>query len=56
MIKLHTLKGYIYILVRLIDSLLKFADCEEDNRNGILLTAIIEKAFDSVDHNFISHL
>ena len=38
--------------VRLIYDLLKFA--EEENLDGILLAADIEKAFDSVDHNFIS--
>ena len=37
--------------VRLIDDLLKFA--EEQNLDGILFAADIEKAFDSVDHNFI---
>ena len=37
--------------VRLIDDLLKFA--EEENLDGILFAVDIEKAFDSVDHNFI---
>ena len=42
---------YIGESVRLIDDLLKFA--EEENLDGILFAADIEKAFDSVDHNFI---
>ena len=51
MIKLHMLKGGIGESVRLIDDLLKFA--EEENLDGIIFAADIEKAFDSVDHNFI---
>ena len=42
---------YIRESVRLIDDLLKYA--EEENSDGILFAADIEKAFDSVDHNFI---
>ena len=42
---------YIEESVSLIDDLLKFA--EEENLDGILFAADIEKAFDSVDHNFI---
>ena len=42
---------YIGESVRLIDDLLKFV--EEENLDGILFAADIEKAFDSVDHNFI---
>ena len=41
---------YVGESIRLIDDLLKYA--EEEN-NGILFAADIEKAFDSVDHNFI---
>ena len=37
--------------VRLIDDLLKYA--EDENIDGILFPADIEKAFDSVDHNFM---
>ena len=37
--------------IRLIDDLLKYA--EEENSDGILLVADIEKAFDSVYYNFI---
>ena len=43
--------SYIGESLRLIDDLLKFA--EEENLDGILFAADIEKAFDSVDHNFI---
>lgn len=42
---------YIGESVRLVDDLLKYA--EEENQDGILFAADIEKAFDSVDHNFI---
>ena len=42
---------YIGESVRLIDDLLKYT--EEENSDGILFAADIEKAFDSVDHNFI---
>ena len=35
----------------LIDDLLKYA--EEENSDGILFAADVEKAFDSVDYNFI---
>ena len=42
---------YIGESVRLIDDLLKHA--ENENIDGILFAADIEKAFDSVDHNFI---
>ena len=42
---------YIGESVRLIDDLLKYA--ENENIDGILFAADIEKAFDSVDHNFI---
>ena len=42
---------YIGESVRLIDDLLKYA--EDENIDGILFAADIEKAFDSVDHNFI---
>ena len=38
----------LYVLV---DDLLKYE--EEENSDGILFAADIEKAFDSVDHNFI---
>ena len=41
---------YIGESVRLIDELLKYA--EDENIDGILFAADIEKAFDSVDHNF----
>ena len=44
-------RRYIGESVRLIDHLLKFG--EEENLDGILFAADIEKAFDSVDHNFI---
>ena len=37
--------------VRLNDDLLKYA--EDENGDGILFAADIEKAFDSVDHNFM---
>ena len=42
---------YIGESVRLIDDLFKYA--ENENIDGILFAADIEKAFDSVDHNFI---
>ena len=42
---------YIGESVRLIDDLLAYA--ESENLNGILFAADIEKAFDSVEHNFI---
>ena len=42
---------YIGESVCLIDDLLKYA--ENENIDGILFAADIEKAFDSVDHNFI---
>ena len=42
---------YIGESVRLIDDLLKHA--EDENIDGILFAADIEKAFDSVDHNFM---
>ena len=42
---------FIGVSVMLIDNLLKFA--EEENLDGILFAADIEKAFDSVHHNFI---
>ena len=46
------MKGrYIGESIRLVDDLLKYA--EEENSDGILFAADIEKAFDSVDHNFI---
>ena len=46
------IKGrYIGESVRLIDDLLKYA--ENENIDGMLFAADIEKAFDSVDHNFI---
>ena len=46
------LKGrYIRESIRLVDDLLKYA--EEENSDGILFAADTEKAFDSVDHNFI---
>ena len=38
-------------LVRLIEDLLEYAD--QEHEDGILLTADIEKAFDSVEHSFI---
>ena len=41
---------YIGESVRLIDDLFKYA--EDENIDGILLAADIEKAFDSVDHNY----
>ena len=37
--------------VRLIEDLLEYAD--QENEDGILLAADIEKAFDSVEHSFI---
>ena len=37
--------------IHLVDDLLKYG--EEENSDGILFAADIEKAFDSVDHNFI---
>ena len=42
---------YIGKSVRLTDDLLKYA--EDENIDGILFAADIEKAFDSVDHNFM---
>ena len=42
---------YIGESVRLINDLLKYA--EDENIDGILFAADIEKAFDSVDHNFM---
>ena len=42
---------YIGESVRLIDDLLKHA--EDENIDGILFAADIEKAFDSVDHDFM---
>ena len=42
---------YIGESVRLIDDLLKYA--EDENIDRILFAAGIEKAFDSVNHNFI---
>ena len=42
---------YIGESVMLIDDLLAYA--ESENLDGILLAADIEKAFDSVEHNFI---
>ena len=42
---------YIGESVRLIDNLFKYA--ENENIDGILFAADIEKAFDSVDHNYI---
>ena len=42
---------YIGESVHLIDDLLKYDEYE--NIDGILFAADIEKAFDSVDHNFI---
>ena len=42
---------YIGESVRLIDDLLAYA--ESENLDGILFAADIEKAFDSVEHNFI---
>ena len=42
---------YIGESVRLIDDLFKYA--ENENIDGILFAADIEKAFDSVDHNYI---
>ena len=42
---------YIRESIRLVDDLLKYA--EEENSDGILFEADIEKAFDSVGHNFI---
>ena len=42
---------YIGESVCLIDDLLRYA--EDDNNDGILFAADIEKAFDSVDHNFM---
>ena len=37
--------------VRLIEDLLEYAD--QENEDGILFAADIEKAFDSVEHSFI---
>ena len=42
---------YIGESIHLVDDLLKCA--EEENSDGILFAGDIEKAFDSVDHNFI---
>ena len=42
---------YIGECVRLIDDLLKYV--EDENIDGILFAADIEKAFDLVDHNFM---
>ena len=42
---------YIGESVRLIDDLLAYA--ESENLDGILFAADIEKAIDSVEHNFI---
>ena len=42
---------YIGESVHLIDDLLKYA--EDENIDGILFPADVEKAFDSVDHNFM---
>ena len=39
-------------LFRLIEDLLEYAD--QEHEDGILFTADIEKAFDSVEHSFIS--
>ena len=47
----HVKGRYVGESVRLVDDLLKYA--EEENSNRILFAADIEKAFDSVDHNFI---
>ena len=47
----YTKGRYIGESVRLIDDLLKYA--ENENIDRILFVADIEKAFDSVDHNFI---
>ena len=44
-------KRYIGESVHLIDDLLKYA--KDENIDGILFAADIEKTFDSVDHNFI---
>ena len=46
------IKGrYIGKSVRLTDDLFKYA--KHENIDGILFAADIEKAFDSVDHNFM---
>ena len=42
---------YVGESIHLVDDLLKYA--EEENTDGILFAVDIEKAFDSVDHNFI---
>ena len=42
---------YIGESVRLIDDLLIYAD--QENLDGIKFAADIEKAFDSVEHNFV---
>ena len=38
--------------IRLVDDLMGYA--EQENLDGLIFAADIEKAFDSVDHNFIS--
>ena len=51
-IQTDNVKGrYLGESVNLIDDLLKYA--EDENIDGILFAADIEKAFDSVDHNFM---
>ena len=47
----YVIGRYIGESVCLIDDLLKYA--ENKNVDGILFAADIEKAFESVDHNFI---
>ena len=37
--------------IRLIDDLMSYA--EQENLDGLIFSADIEKAFDSVDHNFV---
>ena len=47
----HVKGGYIGESVRIIEDILDRAD--QENLDGILFAAEIEKAFDSVQHNFI---
>ena len=47
----HVKGWYIDKTVRLIDDLLTYAD--QENLDGIMFAADIQKAFDSVEHNFV---
>ena len=50
-IKLVILRAELGGSIGLIDDLMSYA--EEENLDGLTFAADIEKAFDSVDHNFI---